>query len=749
MQLHHDSHIEREKINIEEKARLLSAIIAPVLAQNSLPTLLSEVDLLKQTYNLSYLSIIDRHKNKLVNNDFPSVKNIGSTLGMSEVIQVIESNGIKIGELKVGFPIKDVVYTLNSREKTMLALAVTGSIFSLIMMMLYILTRSKQLKNLASGVVALEQGDNKSKIDFRGRNEIANIARAFNQLMARLKNTKDALSKERKTSLRDAEHRKTMLDHIDAVIIESDSKMERFSFVNGEAENLLGFNLRKWKHKNFWREQLHPLDKQRVIEKVEEHGKIVSSYNIEYRLIHQSGGIVWVKSINRNDFNENGDLVCQGLLLNISEQKNIEEQLVYLADHDALTGLYNRRRFQEELKHHMVLAENFQHEGALIFIDLDQFKFVNDTFGHPVGDKYLKNVTNCLCRIIRPEDTLGRLGGDEFGIILPQTSRIQVAEITNNILNELLGLNISKEGKTASITASIGVVMFSGQTDGSGDIMAKADAAMYSAKNSGHNNLHFYADNDEELIAMRAKIHWEDRISHCLKENKFELHFQPIFNLINKEILYYEVLLRMIADDGGLIFPGSFLAIAEKYGMIKNIDKWVIEKSIRTQGESIKNGTPVSLAINLSGRVLGKSEIIRLIEKSIEKYDADPTKLIFEVTETAAIENVNRAQEFVDSLHALGCQFALDDFGVGHSSLHYLKKLHVDILKIDGSFIRNVDKDKFDRIFVKAIHDMAQGLKIKTVAEFVESEAIRKDLQALKIDSGQGYYLGMPQKDIF
>ena len=267
---------------------------------------------------------------------------------------------------------------------------------------------------------------------------------------------------------------------------------------------------------------------------------------------------------------------------------------------------------------------------------------------------------------------------------------------------------------------------------------------MYSAKDKGRNTYHIYSETDKQLLAMHAKLQWEQRIRQALDEDRFILHYQPVFKLNSRSVSHYEVLLRMDDGDGGLVPPGAFLDIAERFGLIREIERWVLKKAIQVQGESSRNGQPVCLAINLSGRHFGDPQVLEWIRAFIQESAADPTMLIFEITETAAVENINQAVRFTDSLHALGCRIALDDFGIGFSSFHYLKHLPVDMIKLDGSFVRQLARDKFDRVFIKSMSDMAHGLGITSTAEFIETEEVIGVLIELGVDMGQGYHLARP-----
>jgi EAL domain-containing protein (putative c-di-GMP-specific phosphodiesterase class I) len=308
------------------------------------------------------------------------------------------------------------------------------------------------------------------------------------------------------------------------------------------------------------------------------------------------------------------------------------------------------------------------------------------------------------------------------------------------------------ENQRIAFNASIGIALFPAHGDNASDLLARAAAAMYTAKKQGRNTYCVFQEGIK-VTEMQNKIHWEERIRHALKNNLFQLYFQPIVDIHDGTISHYESLLRMLDKDKDdkvikVIPPGAFLGIAERFGLIREIDCWVVENAIYTQAESIKTGKPVALTINLSGRHFGNPRILQVIQEATRQYKADPRNIVFEVTETAAVENFAEACDFIKALREMRYRFALDDFGAGFSSFDYLKHIPVDYVKIDGSFVRSLTKEEeVDRIFVKAIADMARGVKVKTIAEFVEDMATVKILRELGVDMGQGYFFAKPAPD--
>jgi len=350
-------------------------------------------------------------------------------------------------------------------------------------------------------------------------------------------------------------------------------------------------------------------------------------------------------------------------------------------------------------------------------------------------------VARLLKGSLREVDVIGRLGGDEFAVILPKTPLADAHRLAQQLIDILQSNPYQAHGRTFPISASIGLVAFPSQGHRPEELLALADAAMYRAKEQGRGVVHRVTPEDTGLEPMHAKVHWEERIRHAIAHDRFTLHFQPVVRLADDRVMHYEVLLRMVAEDGGLISPAAFIHTAERFGLIEDIDLWVLERVIALQAEQ---GEDCTLAVNVSGRHFGSARVLEHITSAVRRHRADPRRLIFEITETAAVGNLEQAREFIEALHDIGARVALDDFGVGYASFQYLKHLPVDMVKIDGSFVRHLDRDPFDFRFIRAINDLAQGLHMSTVAEFVESEQVRLLLKELGVEMGQGYHLGRP-----
>ena len=424
----------------------------------------------------------------------------------------------------------------------------------------------------------------------------------------------------------------------------------------------------------------------------------------------------------------------------LTARTEAEQNLMWLADHDPLTNLFNRRRFQEVFDRILALSVRYQRTGALLFLDLDQFKYVNDLSGHQAGDALLLLVASGLRDAVRHSDILARLGGDEFALVLPEAQAEEAVYMANKLQHELRQVEFAAHGREHKVSCSIGITLFPDHGSDLNDLLANADMAMYQAKEAGSGRWHMYSPDEQakELLASRAK--WRERISQALIDDAFELHFQPIFDIRQHKVTRYETLVRMRDNAGQLVFPDNFIPVAEQSGQIHEIDRWVIRKVI----DRVRQNPGLSLSVNLSGRVLDDPSLLAWFHEQLQDSRIDPSDLIVEITETAAVANVQDAIAFMREIKALGCRFALDDFGSGFSSFAYLKQLPVDIVKIDGAFIQNLATSADDQLFVKALTDVAKGLGKVTVAEFVENAETLALLEAFGVDFAQGYHIGRP-----
>jgi diguanylate cyclase (GGDEF)-like protein/PAS domain S-box-containing protein len=434
------------------------------------------------------------------------------------------------------------------------------------------------------------------------------------------------------------------------------------------------------------------------------------------------------------------------MVSNISERKALMENLRRLAEHDGLTGLYNRTYFHGELERVVGRVHRSEVSNcALLYLDLDHFKYVNDTLGHAAGDKLLIEVVNILTRRARKSDLVARLGGDEFTVLVYDTRPEQVEKVADSFRRQLTDLNFNYEGQTVAVGCSIGVAVIEPSAQSPAEVMSRADLACHIAKRAGRNQVHLFAPDDvKDVASMSLDMGWSRRIREAVEHNRFALACQPIVSTRTRETKIYEVLVRMLDDNGGLIMPGGFLPTAERFGLSLDIDRWVIVHAIETLAEQRITLPELCYTINLSAQTLNTPAICDLIQDRLRATGLDPAALIFEVTETAAISDLNAASALLARLRALGCRTALDDFGSGMSSFAYLKELPVDIVKIDGRFVKHIATSAVDKAMVRAMNDIAHALGKETIAEFVEDEAAFQILIELGVDYGQGYHLGRP-----
>ncbi|MBU1190915.1 MAG: EAL domain-containing protein [Gammaproteobacteria bacterium] len=436
----------------------------------------------------------------------------------------------------------------------------------------------------------------------------------------------------------------------------------------------------------------------------------------------------------------------RGTTRDVSKSVMDEERLVVLANQDQLTGLANRRRFLIDLAHEIRHAQSRNRGGVLMLIDLDHLKMVNDTAGHAVGDDLIVTISGLLKRMSRDEDLVARVSGDEFAIAFPDMDEQQAREKAAAVLEAVAECRPVHQGRTLNVSASLGMVMFPERGGDAVELLAKADTAMYSAKDAGRNRAKFYVEGDTSRERMGTQLAWKGRIVEALEDDLFELAFQPIASLIDGNVHHYECLVRMRDRDGGTLMPGNFIPTAEQFGLIGQVDRAILSKALRHLASLPADMANIGMSINLSGMSVGDDEVLALIESELKHTGVDPKRITFEVTETAACEQMVKASEFIARVRQFGCRISLDDFGVGFSSFSYLKNLRVDTLKIDGSFIRDIVRNREDQLFVKALVDVSRGMGIHTIAEFVENAATVEMLRRLGVDYVQGYYIGRPGK---
>jgi len=437
------------------------------------------------------------------------------------------------------------------------------------------------------------------------------------------------------------------------------------------------------------------------------------------------------------------------VLRDVTTERTLKKELYWQATHDRLTGLINRTEFEQQLDNAIRQARQTSVEHALLYLDLDQFKVVNDTCGHVAGDELLRQLANLLGQQVRSADTLARLGGDEFGVLLKRCQIPKAMSIAHVLRETIKDFRFAWDNKTFEIGVSIGVVPITSSSGSRNELLSAADIACYAAKDLGRNRVHLYEQNDNELALRHKEMRWVSRITKALQEDRFVLYRQIITPLLDPSgsNLHQEILVRMLDENGKLVPPGAFIPAAERYNLMPAIDRWVIRTlfaAIDGMYDPAAAGGPV-FTINLSGTSVNEEGFMSFIHDQFRRFDINPANICFEITETSAIANLSHASEFIRETKEMGCLFALDDFGSGLSSFGYLKNLPVDYLKIDGQFVKDLVEDPIDEAMVRSINDIGHVMGMQTIAEFVENEAILRRLTDIGVDYAQGYGIAMPE----
>ena len=554
----------------------------------------------------------------------------------------------------------------------------------------------------------------------------------------------DALYQEKETA-------QNVLQSIGDGVITTSPK-GNVQYINPSAEKLTGWPLQDAKDKPlvevFRITETEKLEStNNIIRTVNQSEKVVSlphSSNLitgENSLCPIEGSIAPIQNYNR-------EIVGNVLVFrDVTQNEALARELSWQATHDYLTGLVNRREFEVRLASTISLAKEDNHQHTLGYLDLDQFKIINDTFGHGAGDELLRKLSTLLSGQLQNADTVARIGGDEFGIILNQTALDDSVHIFENLLNSIRNFRFPWKEEELSVGCSIGLVAIDDSSQNVNELLGAADAACYAAKESGRNRIQVYQADDNQLQAQRGQRQWATIINRALEENRFILYKQAITPTHNAphQAPHYELLIRMVNEQGELVSPASFIPAAERYGLMPQLDHWVIKNFFEAyQNHEYLRKDEHIYAINLSGLSITDESFLVYLKEQFTLFNISPTNVCFEITETAAISNLANAVRLIEEMKALGCLFALDDFGSGMSSFAYIKHLPVDYLKIDGIFIKNIIKDPFDSSLVACMNQIGHEFGMKTIAEFVEDEKILNRLEDLGIDFVQGYCIDEP-----
>ncbi len=516
----------------------------------------------------------------------------------------------------------------------------------------------------------------------------------------------------------------------------------RWLRVNAAVCALLGYTEEQLRATTF-QELTHPDDVgagQRFVEQLVAGGP--GTYELEKRYRHADGHWIWAQlstSVVRTEDDEPDVLVSQ--IVDISRRKHDEGELRRLADTDPLTGMWNRWRFEAELAKTVEQCRDGERHGALVLIDIDGFKHVNDSYGHAAGDRLLVDVSRRLLERVRDTDAVGRVAGDEFGVLLPSVKPEQALAAARALCDHITAEPIDLgDGHCVTPTVSIGATMIDGRTRAPSDVFVAADIAMYDAKDLGRNRAVLYGEDEARHARMSSDLLWSQRIRRALAEGRLTLYAQPIVDLETGAVFKHEVLLRMLDDDGSIIPPGVFLPAAERFRLIGDIDLWVVGEATRLAAAH----PHATLSVNLSGSSVTNPDMVERIESMIKSAGCRGDQLVFEITETEAIASMEQAGLLSGRLSELGCRLALDDFGAGFASFYHLKALPLEFIKLDGEFIRNLPANGDDLLVVQAVQGVAVGMGRTVIAEQIEDKATADVLVRLGVKYGQGYHFARP-----
>lgn len=595
---------------------------------------------------------------------------------------------------------------------------------------------TRDLERLAAGAEAIGRGDYDIRVPVRSHDEVGTLAARFNDMAARLKAHVEELA---------GSHRRfrDMADNTSDWLWETDVE-GRYTYVSNKVESLLGYLPEQIVGTRAF-DLMNAEDARRLEELFAQlRRERRPFYGFEYRANRKDGARVILEANGNPILSPSGELLgYRGVTRDITRRKEDESRLVYLAEHDPLTGLYARHKFLELLDDEIRLAAHAGLPVTVLFVDLDDFKLINDSHGHVAGDALLRIVADILAQRVGKEHLLARLGGDEFGVILRGSDARSGEHLARQLLSDIEAAPFTVGDSPLRLSASIGICAYPEGGSDSQTLLAHADIAMSHAKSLGHKHCHVYQPSDADLDTMRQTVNWQTLIHEAMTEGRLHLDFQPIVCVSGRnDRRYFEALVRLRDSNGALHPAERFIDTAEHTGQIVELDRWVLRRILEVLADP--RHRDCMIAMNLSGRTLNTPGIDEQFHRMLSDSGIPPERLIFEVTETVAVAELAKARSFIATMKKLGFRFSLDDFGTGFSSFSYLKHLPVDQIKIDGSFIRHLATSREDQILVRAIVQVARELGLATVAEFVESEAVLELLIEIGIDYAQGYHIASP-----
>jgi diguanylate cyclase (GGDEF)-like protein len=747
---HTQNRLAVQQLQAQEQSSLLANALAPYLIANDHAALRKILDPLKNNHALRYAGVYDTRLELIASLGSPpslrqnvpdAVRSVFDLVdGMIAIEAPVIMNETAYGIVQLGYAAIGSETWLTEIGIQNAIVAGLALLLTIIVVTALCLPLGRDLVQLEGGLQALNDGEWETRIHASG--PMAGLAVKVNQLIKDIQNNRSQLQASYEKRLQESRRLNAMLRDIHATAWEVDPERAQFSYVSDEAERLLGYPLSLWLSPDFIEKYVHPSDQDWLCEYFADPGTDTESFNMDFRVLNSDQEWRWLRMISSVEIREQGP-VPVGLLLDSTEEKHNEQHIAYLADHDALTGLINRRRFKERLQDQINYNDRSGASGALLLLDLDRFKFVNSTFGQDIGDEYLRQTSQYLREATDQATVIGRLGGDEFGIILANADTAESAQFSAKLLSSLNTHEFSQGNHRIPFSGSIGIALFPDQGLKASELLTKADAAMYKAKDQGRNSYHLFTEGPDDE-GMQAAMQWNQRIRKALKDDNLRLFFQPIVDLRTGAIRHYECLLRLINEDGSISASEEFIATAEYTGLVDEIDRWVINHAFRIQRNNLSTDHPLSLTLNLSGRHLHNPAILDVIRAATKRFKPEPGSIVFEIHSSDVIGNIEKSAPFIKELKNMGHQLSLDHFGDGVISFQDLIELPISYVKIDGSFIRKMFWSTPDRAIVKAVHETADSLEIQTIAETIEDQRALDILRALGVSMGQGYLFAKP-----
>jgi diguanylate cyclase (GGDEF)-like protein/PAS domain S-box-containing protein len=641
---------------------------------------------------------------------------------------------------------KEAGFINDQRKHVLLFTGLVAMLFGFILQAILQRILTRPFLAMVGTAQSFAAGDKSARFAVQSADEFGFLAGFINQALDTANRSELALSQEK-------ERIEVMLRSITDAVIATDSNA-CVQFMNPVAEALVARTTAEAKGR-LLHELVQFIDEQTRVPMADpvrsclQGGQPVRLNGGSEMLINHAGIEIPVAGSASPMRNAEGELIgCVLALQDVRHARELTRRLVHQASRDSLTGLLNRHSFESQVRRLIDDTDSDYASHALLYMDLDQFKIVNDTCGHVAGDELLRQLGTILHEALRRDDVLARLGGDEFGVLLRHCSLEQATRIADKVRRSVEAFRFVWDDKIFQVGVSIGVVPVGCGVDLAA-LLSAADLACYDAKEAGRNRVHVYQPSDDALLQRHGEMHWATDLARALEENRFEIVVQPIVALASGDThRHWEVLLRLRSADGELVGPGAFMSAAERYGLMPRIDRWVIEHAFARFSELARRASTDCcndvVAINLSGASINDPDLIGFLREAQARTGMEWKRVCFEITETVAIRNLPLASGLVDELRSLGCQFALDDFGSGLSSFFYLRNLPVDYLKIDGSFIMDIVSDPIDRAMVEAIREVGRIVGVKTIAECVETPEVAEVLRTIGVDYAQGYYFGRP-----